>query len=83
MEEFKEGDWVKFNGSIGRPRWYAGQVKEVKEKTYLIVDDEWGATSEVVKTRVRRQHFKCHCCGVVEPAPHKMDCGYIEYLEKV
>lgn len=54
IPDFKIGDFVRFNGSANPrfPRFYHGQILSVKEKTYIIVDNEWFAESEVTKTRV-------------------------------
>ena len=50
---FQVGDWVRGNGSsFHPPRIYVGQVLEVHERSYDIVDNEWGATSEVRKDKV-------------------------------
>jgi hypothetical protein len=53
-KNFAVGDLVQWNGSAppSRPRMYVGQIVEVRENSYLIVDNEWFATSEVSKKRV-------------------------------
>lgn len=53
MKEFKVGDWVTWNGSCSGVRMYVGQVVKVNELSYDIVDNEWYATSEVSKKKVR------------------------------
>ena len=51
---FQVGDWVQWNGGASQfhPRIYVGQVVEVREHSYMIVDNEWFATSEVRKQKV-------------------------------
>lgn len=58
------GDRVRWNGSCppSRPRWYLGEVVEVREGTVLVVDDGWGATSEVALGRLLSTRT-CPCCG--------------------
>jgi hypothetical protein len=54
MENLKIGDWVTWNGSMSMRRMYTGQIVEVSARTYLIVDNEWYATSEVRKDRCQK-----------------------------
>lgn len=69
------GQRVRWNGSCppSRPRWYTGEVVEVKECTVLVVDDEWFATSEVAIGRLLSVET-CPCCGYYPDDPEHRVC---------
>lgn len=57
--ELTVGTWVRWNGSgsARNPRYYTGQITEVTEDTYVVVDNEWHATSEMAKSRAEEVFF--------------------------
>lgn len=68
------GDFVKWNGSGTGLRVYHGVIAALNEVTAVVVDDEWGARSEVRYDRLAPEEV-CGACGLLrKPRGERCQC---------